>query len=191
MSTTGQNYTYQLLLNRSSFSGDATVTTDYAGDTIARGKGFEVSTVITIAIGATADVILNYAAYTDTTDRQGVIVITPPYFSSTAGPVVISVRRDPVFTAGTGTAIRTIRKNTLIENYPQVEWLLNPTITDIGADPFEYLVGTQGRGNNPGGGASTAGAPFFRGNSSATLVRIDNQSGAEIQFYYNQVWYEI
>lgn len=184
--------------SKKSNAGDAFLSTDYANDGIARGIAFEVSVRISISGSSSADVWLNYSTYTDLSpvpgqenNRIGHIVILPPYFSATAGPVYVDVYRNPTVTAETGTAIRRIRKNTTIENFPQVEWILNPTVTDVGQDPFQYLVGTEGLGNVSGGGSSVAGAPFYRQNASSTLVRISNQNAGNIVFYYNQLWYEI
>lgn len=193
--------TTELLLKRGSFSGDAFLSTDYANDAIVKGYAFEVEFRLTIAGSGTADVWINYSSYTDHSDivhsngarvgRIGAVVINPPDMSATAGPVFIDVYRTPTVTPETGTEIRRIRKNTTVDNFPQVEWILNPTVTDVGQAPFQYLVGTQGQGNVSGGGSSLTGSPFYRGTDGSTLVRIANQNAQAITFHYSQLWYEI
>lgn len=174
-----------LLDQKQSFSGDAWVTTDYASDGIAKGQGFEISYRVSIPAGADRDIWINYAAYDNVPEgNDGIVAILPPVFACLGGSAFVDVYREPTITSN-GTSIRIIRKNTTIDNFPQVEWWYQPTVSDVGSDPFQYLVS--------GNGISTGGTnlPFFRGNTSSTLVRINNPGGSAITFYYGQVWFEI
>ena len=191
MSNAPDSYVYRLIEQRSSFSGDAMLATDYANDGIAKGQAFEISYTINIPAGQTRFVWINYAAYTDLSplepyfgQRLGTVVVLPPTYTCSAGPVQVNVRRDPTVTPDTGALIRTVRKNTTVANFPQVEWRFQPTVTDQGADPFNYLA-------MPGFDTQGTGLPFYRGNTSSTLVEVVNNSGEATVFYYGQVWYEI
>lgn len=184
--------------HRGSNTNDATLITTYQNDYIARGYGFALEDVFTIASGSSMNLLIDYTTYTDLNDstvdlvhqgRFGTVFVLPPQMSTTAGPVVVSVYRGGDYSGGTPTLYS--KRNTLSDVEPQITITKDATGTDKGTLSLQYLVGSLGNFFNQGGGSSQPNIPFIRDNQDTTLVEIVNNSGEEIQFSWNQIFYEI
>lgn len=175
---------------QASTSGDAIVATDYASDGIVAGYWFLTERNYTINNGATLNIVYDYTTYIPGQGQSGLIYVLPPFFHTTAGPVVVNVYRGTDYAGG--TAQKFINPNTTA---PKAESgttiLVGATGSTKGTLSMEYLVGGQSQGANSAAGDSTALAFFIRPNTGKTLIEIVNQSGSTIQFHNGQVIYEL
>lgn len=184
--------------HRGSNTNDAVLTTTYQNDFIARGYGFALEDVFDISDGDTINILIDYTTYTEFNDsavdlihqgRVGTIFVLPPLMGTTSGPVIVSVYRGGDYTGGTGVLYS--KRNTISDVEPQITITKDATGSDKGEISLRYLVGGQAQGPNRAGGSTNPNIPFIRDNTDKTLVEIDNQSGSNIQFSYNQIFYEL
>jgi hypothetical protein len=178
------------LLGQLSSSGDAVLTTDYAGDTVVRGKAFVFEKNVQIAAGVTLYILFDYTTFIPAVDESGIVFVSPPSVATTSGPVQVKVYRGTDYSGG--STFKAINPNTIAaKSESGTTFSIGPTGSNKGIVSLEYLVGGQSQGNNSASG-QTVGLEFFiRSNTSKTLVEIINQSGANITFHNGHIFYEI
>lgn len=184
--------------HRNSNTADAILITTYANDYIARGYGFAVEEVFEIEKDESLLLNIDYTSYTDFSisccdnirlARRGLVLVLPPLMSTTAGPVIVDVYRGGDYSGG--TSVMYYSRNTLSNIEPQISITQGATGTDKGTLSLQYLVGGDSTNQSRGGLVANPNIPFIRNNNDHTLVEIRNESGFDILFSYNQIFYEI
>lgn len=92
-----------------------------------------------------------------------------------------------------GTAAPVFNRNRNSANVPSTVVTTGPTVTDLGTMIHDRLVGdTGGMGSNQAGAESAGlGEEWILTPSTKYLLRVTNNSGAEITVNYEIMWYEI
>ena len=177
---------FAFLSSQKSNAGDAVLTTDYDGDYTVKGNGFLLQKNFAIASGATLLILLDYTTYTGTGKS---IFLKPAVFSTTHGPVKVTVYRGANYTGG--TAVPAYNMNTIIGGESKTTITQGPTGTVKGTPVQEWLVGSGATNQSSGGGATEVKANIIRPNSGKTLMEIVNESGNAITFNLVQQLFEI
>lgn len=179
-----------LTSSQCSYSADAVLTTDYAQDTIVQGHGFVFEKNFAIASGGTLYILFDYTTYTPAEGQAGIVYILPPFFSTTAGPVSVTVYRGTNYTGG--TAIPVLNPNTMAAKTAAGTTVsFGATGSTKGTVALEYLVGGASQGNQSASGSAAGLSFFIRPNTSKTLVEVVNNSGQSITFHNAQLLFEI
>jgi len=180
----------QINPKQSSYSGDGIVTTDYARDGVIRGVGFGFERNFAIANGATLNILIDYTTFIPTSSMMGQIVVMPPFFQTSVGPVTVNIYRNTKYSGG--TPFECINLNTLSKKRTSATtFTTGPTGSVKGDVVLEYLVGGVSQGNQSASGTAGGIAFFLRPNKSKTLIEVVNGAAADIVFHFAQVIYEI
>jgi hypothetical protein len=171
---------------QASESGDALLVTDYSMDGIFKGVEFLIQKNFTIAASGTLNILVDFTTYTGLNKR---VVIKPASYTTTSGPVVVSITRGTNYTGG--TPIPAYNLNTLIGGTSKTTFTYGATGTVKGTVTQELVIGYGSTNQSSGGGTMTTDVLILRGNTGKTLIEVTNNSGAEITFNFLQELFEI
>jgi len=171
---------------QASYSGDALLVTDYAMDGIFQGFEYLIQKNFTIAASGTLNILVDYTTYTGLNKR---VIIKPATYTTTYGPVLVSITRGTDYSGG--TPIPAYNLNTIIGGISKTTFTHGATGTEKGTVTQEFIIGYGSTNQSSGGGTGTTDVLIIRGNTGKTLIEIMNNSGNEITFNFLQELFEI
>lgn len=167
-----------------SYSKDGLVTTSYADDYIVRGYGFSLQRVISIGNGSTKYLLVDPSNYTGDSVFGSALD-----FSTTAGAVYVYISTNHDYSGG--DELTTFNRNLTSNNTAATIITENPTGTNDGGEPIQYIVGTASTNQNSGGATRVNRSIFILSPAYTYLVKIVNSAGEDINFEIDFTWFEI
>jgi hypothetical protein len=168
-------------------------------DYVDLGYAYALEDNFSIKSGETINILIDYSTYTDFSpsnvdnrgaQRNGYVLVDPPFFQSDTGPMEIVVYRGTDYSGGSATAYAKV--NTLSDAAPQVTITTGATGSDKGTVALRYLIGSTANRGFARGGGTAGGASFYkRGTEDKTLVEITNNSADDGTVHYGQVFFEV
>ena len=168
-------------VKQKSASGIEVVVTDQASNYIFLGRTYTIKTVeSTYATGN------NYYIFNAVNND---IVLRPPSFTSTSGPIVITYYTKSDYTGG--TAVPYFNRNQLYKTGCACTFTKDPTGTDVGDSLGQLLLGSSASMFKTGAGAVTDDDIVIIGAGEHVLFEVNNLSGATIDYFGAVIsWYE-
>ena len=163
------------------------VTTSFADNAIAEGKGFTIEYVFPIgAADHTYDLVFDTTAFT-----RGEFISFPTVWATSAGPVVITLGVCDSYTLGT-EIVPTNRNHNFKGSYPaEIVFKYDVTPVNFQAADTKILVGSAATNQDSGGGAISGSLPIWLETGLIYIFRCDNLSGDPISLYLLNSWFEI
>jgi hypothetical protein len=139
-------------------------------DYVDLGYAYALEDNFSITSGSTINILIDYTTYTDFSpssldnrgaQRNGYIIIGPPFFQADTGPMEVVVYRGTDYSGGSATSYA--KMNTLSDAAPQLTITQGATGSDKGTVALRYLVGSKAntgfaRGGGFQGSAARIGA---------------------------------
>lgn len=164
----------------------AHVTTSYEENYIFAGNCFTTETVYSVGTGDTAyDIVFDATSVTKT------LVALPIAWSTTDGPVIITLGTCTSYTGGTEVTPTNRNYAYQATNPAEVVFTYDAATTGYSAGPMQFLVGVSGSFLNSGGGSIASSLPIILELGVKYVFRVDNQSGDNISLYSDINWYEV
>ncbi len=171
---------------QASDSGDALLITDYATDGIFKGVEFLIQKNFTIAAAGILLILVDFTTYSGLNKR---VIIKPATYTTTYGPVLVSITRGTNYSGG--TPIPAYNLNTIIGGTSKTTFTYGATGTEKGTVTQEFIIGYGSTNQSSGGGTASSDVLIVRGNTGKTLIEVTNNSGNEITFNFLQELFEI
>ena len=171
--------------------GTAQLSTDFAGNEIAKGHGFKIETVVDIATGDTGyKMVFDSRGFT-----RGAWISYPTIFGASAGACIVTLGICTDYTGGVEITPRNQNANFQATYLAQVKFLYETV-----ADPLvltgeilsdtRILVGSASTNQNTGGGAITGNLPIWLEPGLIYVFSMNNKSGEDVDFYIVEDWFE-
>lgn len=161
-------------------------TTNVQEDAFVNGQAFSYEDYLSYNTDEVKDFLFDPTAFIGTN-----IVIVPPLFAATAGPVLIDYYVGTT-ASDNGTLLGISNRRGTSTNENQAILRLNPTISNVGTRFTGRLVPATGVNPVQGiGGASSSALPFEVDYSFKYLIRVTNTDGAGVYVQTDLTWLEI
>ena len=172
----GQDRSNQYLRYTRTNSGDGLLTSSYAIDYVYRGKSFCVVDWFEIAAGGTQYFVFD-------TSSAGFLSVAPPLFTSTGGPVFVTIYSGTDYTGVDSLNVQNRNARSTIANVATIKD--QATGTTKGDVLVRYLIPSSKKESG-----SIADALPFVFNGHKYLIEVENEDSSAVYFGFDFIWYE-